>query len=160
MSLLRRLLTTLGLGDGLALRYVAVSVLNVVNHQILLNIANSGWGWSGGIANVFAAVIAAIPAYLLTRYWVWNVRGSHSVRAEIVPFWALSLAGLALSSGLAEGADRVFGAGIAVATASMIGYFVVWIGKFLILDRLFADRGDDEPDEGERPSSTLGAVTE
>lgn len=159
MSVVQRVLTTFGLGEGVALRYVVVSVLNVVNHQILLNIANSGWGWSGGIANVFAAVIAAIPAYLLTRYWVWNVRGSHSLREEIVPFWALSLAGLALSSGLAEGADRVFGAGIAVATASMIGYFVVWIGKFLILDRLFADR-DDDPDEGERRSSTLGAVSE
>ncbi len=136
----RRLIDVAGLGDGLAFRYLAVSILNVVNHQILLNLANSGWGWGGGVSNLFAAVIAAIPAYFITRYWVWNVRGSHSVRAEILPFWILSLAGLVISSGLAEGADRLFGAGLAVAMASMFGYFIVWVGKFVILDRLFAAR--------------------
>ncbi|MEM9133717.1 MAG: GtrA family protein [Actinomycetota bacterium] len=129
---------------GLAGRYTAVSVLNVVNHQILLNLANSGWGWSGGRANVFAAVISAVPAYYLSRQWVWKVQGTHSVRNEIAPFWILSLLGLLVSTVLAESADRLFEAWYWVAGASLLGYFIVWVAKFVVLDRLFnraAERG-------------------
>lgn len=122
---------------GVALRYVLVSILNVLNHQVLLNLANSGWGWGGGVSNVFAAVVAAVPGYLLSRYWVWEVRGSTSFRAEVLPFWTMALLGLVFSTVLAEAADRVFGAGLAVALASLAGYFVVWVLKFILLDRIF-----------------------
>lgn len=122
---------------GIALRYAAVSIINVVNHQVLLNLANSGWGWGGGQSNVFAAVIAAVPGYLLSRRWVWRVSGSHSLRNEIAPFWTLALIGLVLSTVLAEVADRYLGAGVWVAVGSLVGYFIVWVMKFVILDRLF-----------------------
>lgn len=122
---------------GMAVRFLLVSVINVVTHQLLLYLANSIWGWGGGLSNAFAAVLTAIPGYLLSRYWVWSVRGNHSFRGEILPFWIIALAGLVFSTGLAEGADRLFGAGIAVALASLLGYFVVWVAKFIILDRLF-----------------------
>jgi len=127
---------------GLAARYGLVSVINVVNHQILLNLANSGWGWSGGRSNVFAAIVAAVPGYLLSRHWVWEVRGPHSLSEEILPFWSLAVVGLVLSTILAEGADRIFGSGIPVALASLVGYFVVWVAKFLLLDRLFNRSAD------------------
>ena len=39
-------------------RYIVVSAINVVNHQILLRIANWWWGWPGGWANAFAASTA------------------------------------------------------------------------------------------------------
>ncbi len=135
--LINRLRGLLARRGGLAGRYAAVSILNVLNHQILLNLANSGWGWSGGRANVFAAVISAIPAYYLSRQWVWKVQGAHSVRNEIAPFWILSLLGLVVSTVLAETADRLFEAWYWVAGASLFGYFVVWVAKFVILDRLF-----------------------
>jgi putative flippase GtrA len=130
---------------------VAVSVINVINHQGLLVLANSGWGWSGGVANVFAAMVAAVPAYLLSRYWVWDVRGRHSFRAEIVPFWTISLIGLLLSTLFAETADRAFGAGVFVSLASLVAYFIVWVAKFLVLDGLFtrtierSERSHPEP---------------
>ena len=115
-----------------------MSVVNVVNHQALLVLANSGWGWSGGAANVFAAIVAGVPAYLLSRYWVWEVRGRHSFRSEILPFWSIALLGLLLSTVSAETADRVLGSGIWVSAASLAAYFVVWVIKFLVLDGLFA----------------------
>ena len=122
---------------GVAGKYVIVSILNVVNHQVLLNIANSGWGWSGGRSNLFAAVIAAVPAYLLSRFWVWEVRGPHQLRAEIIPFWGLALIGLVVSTTLAEAADRALGSGVWVAAGSLVGYFLVWLAKFVVLDGLF-----------------------
>ncbi|MEM8922446.1 MAG: GtrA family protein [Actinomycetota bacterium] len=118
-------------------RYLVVSVINVINHQVLLNLANSGWGWSGGRANVFAAVISAIPGYLISRYWVWQVKGGHSLRAEIVPFWTLALIGLLISTVLAEAADRIWEQWYWVAGASLFGYFLVWVAKFFLLDTMF-----------------------
>lgn len=140
----------------LAGRYAAVSVVNVINHQALLNLANSGWGWSGGQANVFAAVIAAIPGYFLSRQWVWKMQGAHSIRDEIAPFWILALVGLVVSTVLAEAADRLFETWFWVAGASLFGYFLVWILKFIILDRLFdrAAARRQEADSATAPTTT------
>jgi putative flippase GtrA len=120
-----------------ATRYIAVSLINTVNHQGLLYLANSIWEWTGGWANVFAAGLAAIPAYLLSRAWVWEVSGKHNWRTEVLPFWIIAFIGMGVSTLFAEVADRVVGAGIAVNLASLFGYFLVWVAKFFILDRLF-----------------------
>ncbi|MFT7598898.1 MAG: putative flippase GtrA [Acidimicrobiales bacterium] len=118
-------------------RYLAVSVINLANHQVLLFVANTVWGWSGGWSNVFAACVAAVPAYFLSRAWVWEVTGKHNLRQEVLPFWLLALAGLIVSTGLAEAADRAMGSGLVVNVASLVGYFLVWVAKFLLLDRMF-----------------------
>lgn len=121
----------------MATRYLLVSTFNFVGHQVLLFLANSVWGWPGGVANVFAACVMSIPAYLLSRAWVWEVNGRHDVRRQVLPFWAITAAGLLVSTVLAATADAVFGAGLAVNLASLIGYFIVWVAKFFLLDRLF-----------------------
>lgn len=121
----------------MATRYLLVSAFNFAGHQAFLFLANSVWGWSGGVANVFAACVMSIPAYLLSRAWVWEVDGRHDVRRQVLPFWAITLAGLVVSTVFAAVADSVFGAGLAVNLASLIGYFIVWVAKFFLLDRLF-----------------------
>lgn len=119
-------------------RYLAVSVINFASHQILLLIANSGWGWPGGRANLFAGMVAATPAYLMSRAWVWQVRGrKHDMRREVLPFWSIALAGLLLSTVFAALAHKWFGAGLLVNFATLIAYFILWVAKFFILDRLF-----------------------
>lgn len=130
----------LGFAKGAtASRYLLVSTFNFVGHQALLFLANSGWGWSGGVANMFAAIVMSVPAYLLSRAWVWEVDGRHDMRRQVLPFWAITFTSLIVSTVLAAIADRVFGAGIAVNIASLTGYFVVWVAKFFVLDRLFGD---------------------
>ena len=118
-------------------RYMAVSVVNVLNHQVVLFIANTVWGWPAGWSNVFAACVAAGPAYLLSRAWVWQVSGRHSFRAEVLPFWSLAVVGLLVSTLLAAGAGQLFGDGIVVNIASLIGYAIVWVAKFLVLHHVF-----------------------
>ncbi len=122
----------------MATRYLLVSAFNFSGHQLLLYLANSVWGWPGGVANMFAAAVMSIPAYLLSRAWVWEVNGRHDMRRQVLPFWAITVAGLVVSTGMAAVADAVFGAGLAVNLASLIGYFIVWVAKFFLLDRLFA----------------------
>ncbi len=131
-----------------ASRYLAVSVINIVNHQALLYLANSVWHWAGGWANVFAAMVAAIPAYLLSRAWVWEISGRHDWRTEVLPFWIIALLGMGVSSVFAEMADRWFGAGLVVNLASLVGYFLVWIAKFFLLDKVFVRRNASEAEVG------------
>ncbi len=126
-------------------RYLVTSGVNVVNHQLLLQLALRWWGWSGGQANVFAAVVAAVPAYLLSRYWIWQLDGRVSIRAEVIPFWTISLLGLLASTAAAMAADRAFDRPIMISVGSLAGYFVVWVLKFVVLDRLFRRIAADEP---------------
>ncbi len=139
----------------LAGRYLAVSIINIFNSQALLYIANSIWGWPGGWANVFAAILASIPAYLLSRAWVWEKRGGHSMRREVLPFWVITFVGLVVSSVAAALADRQFGAGLLVNVASLGAYFIVWVAKFVLLDHLFSqDPQDDELIDGDPVDET------
>lgn len=123
-------------------RYLLVSALNVVNHQILLQIGLRWFEWSGGVANAVAAMISVIPAFLLSRYWVWQVGGSASVKRELVPFWVIAVIGLVISTGMAQWADNAFGEPLAVSAASLVGYLVVWIMKFFVLNILFSRAGE------------------
>lgn len=144
-ALLSRLARWFGGDPGVVLRYLLTSGINVVNHQVLLQVAVRWWGWSGGQANVFAAVVAALPAYLLSRYWVWQVDGRPSLRAEVIPFWTIALLGLIASTITATVADRLFDRPIMISVGSLVGYFIVWVLKFLVLDRLFKRAADGEP---------------
>lgn len=119
----------------LAGRYLVVSVMNVVNHQVVLYIGNSVLEQPAAIANIVAATITAIPAYVVSRQWVWKSEGD--ARSQILPFWLIAIVGLVVSTAFAAGAEAVAGSGLAVNLAALAGYFLVWVGKFFLLDRLF-----------------------
>lgn len=142
-----KLLSMLGTDVGVVSRYLITSVINVINHQLLLQMALRWWGWSGGMANAFAAMVAVIPAYLLSRYWVWEVSGPNSVKREIGPFWLIAIAGLVLSTAAAEAADRLFGSEWLVSVGSLAGYFVVWVVKFALLNVVFDPEDETVPPE-------------
>jgi putative flippase GtrA len=128
------------------LRYLVTSAINVINHQLVLQIAVRWWDWSGGAANTFAALTAAVPAYLLSRYWVWQVDGRPSLRDEIVPFWVITVLGLVASTVTAEVADRLFDEPLMISVGSLVGYLAVWVLKFVVLNLLFrrsAQRQDE-----------------
>jgi putative flippase GtrA len=120
----------------LAGRYVLVSIGNTVCHQTMLLVGYSGFGWSGGWSNVFAACVAAVPSYFLSRAWVWQRSGRHSFGREVLPFWIIALVGLAASTLMAHLADRYIGRQVWVNLGSLTGYFFVWVAKFFLLDHL------------------------
>ncbi len=134
-------------------RFLLVTVINNINHQGLLYVANSIWHWSGGQANLFAGLVAAIPAYLLSRSWVWGVKSKHhDLRRHVLPFLGIAAVGLLVSTIFAEVADRWFGSGLAVNFATLVAYFLVWLGKYLMLDRLFVNPAPDhDPAIGDLP---------
>ena len=124
---------------GRLVGYAAVSAMSVPVTQAVLVSTYSGLGWPAVAANVAAVCAAAGPAYYANRRWVWARTDRHSVTGEILPFWAYSLAGLGISSLLVVLADRWWQSTVAVLAANLIGFGVLWAGKFILLDRvLFA----------------------
>jgi putative flippase GtrA len=123
------------------LRFGAVSVMNVTLTQVLLQsfyrLTSLGAAWS----NVLAVSLSAVPAFFVLRRWVWGKTGNHSVTREIVPFWTYTLLGLAVSTAAVAAVEERWESAIAVSLANIAAFGVLWITKFVLLDRwLFADR--------------------
>jgi putative flippase GtrA len=123
--------------------FAAVSVVAVPFAQLALWVCYGLIGMAAVPANVVAVAVGAIPSYWLNRRWVWQKSGGHSVSREILPFWSYTFLGLALSTVFVAIADRIWGTGLAVALANMAGFGVLWIGKFILLERvLFVHQGE------------------
>lgn len=117
-------------------RFAGVSAVAVVITQSLLFAFNAVLGWPGWIANVAAVGLAALPAYLMNRRWVWAKCGPHSISREVAPFWGYTFLGLLVSTGTVAIADAVWGTTIAVLAANIAGFGALWVGKFVLLDRV------------------------
>lgn len=122
------------------MRYAGVSVIGVAVGQTLLLLFYEAIGLGATSANVVAVMIGTIPGYLLNRAWVWGRSGGHSIRAEIVPFWAMAVLGLVLSTALVAVVERYSDAWIMINAANLTAFGSLWLGKYVVLDRvLFAD---------------------
>ncbi len=131
------------------LRYAVASVVNLLAAEAVLVIAFGFLHWPARPTAVLAAVVAAIPAFWLSRRWVWGLTGRSHLRYEVLPFWALALAGLALSTWVAGVAEHV---GAEVTTSRFVQTLILmasglgvsgafWVVRFLVLNGvLFADR--------------------
>ena len=135
---------------GRLVGYSTVSAGTVVVTQTVLVVAYAVLAWPAVVANVVAVCVAAGPAYYANRRWVWSRTDRHSLTGEILPFWAYSLAGLGISTGLVGLADMWWQSAVAVSAANLIGFGVLWAGKFILLDRVLFARAEtqagDHPD--------------
>ena len=130
------------------LRFGAVSAFNLVFGQTLLFGAQTLLEWSAVASNIFSVAISAIPAYLLSRYWVWQKRGKNHFMREVVPFWSLALLGFALSTVAVWFVSRRWDPQpIFINLTNLSAFGVVWVSKFIILDRVLFKHEDltDEP---------------
>jgi putative flippase GtrA len=101
--------------------------------------------WSAVVCNIFANACATLPSYTLNRRWAWGKSGRSHLWREVVPFWSMSAAGMALSIGTVSLADHFahvhhFGhlsTSIVVNAANFFAFGVLWILKFLVFNRLF-----------------------
>jgi putative flippase GtrA len=101
-------------------------------------------GVAATTANIVTTALATIPSYQLNRRWTWGKQGSSDLWREVVPFWAMSFAGLALSTVTVGIADRwaarahVTGAlhTVAVLVGHLGGFGLLWAVQFVVLDRV------------------------
>lgn len=105
--------------------------------------------WSAVPDTLVANLSATVPSYFLNRNWAWGKSGRSRVLREMVPFWVTSVVGIIVSLGAAQLA-RTFSdthhlhhllATVVVDGANLATFGVLWVGKFLIFNRLFRSSG-------------------
>lgn len=127
------------------MKYTAISAFLVVVSQILLfilyGILRAG---SATTCNLITTALTAVPSYYLNRRWAWGKSGKSHFMKEILPFWVLTFAGLGLSLIAVALAHRLavhlhashLVDAIFVNGASLSAFGVLWVGKFMIFNKL------------------------
>jgi putative flippase GtrA len=124
------------------LRYAGVSVVFVplgqISIQLLVRLVFNGSFTKSSIAN---AVILTPPNFLANKYFVWKDKGKDNVRTQAVVFWVAAMLGLAFATGLTwlveravAGNTSLFESG-AVFLAQLVGFGIVWVFRYLVLDK-------------------------
>jgi putative flippase GtrA len=133
-------------GRGLlAIKYSMVSVIGVTMTQVLLVLFVGILDYHPTWSNVVAVSLTSLPVFLLNKRWVWSHDGKISFRREILPFWVFTIAGLVLSTGLVSLAHRVSeDSTVLVMLASVGGFGILWVAKFLFLDQIMFGHSEKE----------------
>jgi putative flippase GtrA len=128
------------------LKYSAVSVINVIVGQGLLVFFAAVLHVGPAASNVLAVCISAVPAYYLSRAWVWGKTGKSHLTKEVLPFWGFAFAGLILSTaavwiatrttGIVDiaPADRTLFEKLVPNLANIFAFGLLWVVKFFALD--------------------------
>jgi putative flippase GtrA len=142
------------------LRYAGVSALFLPISQILLQVFGL-WLNDYTAASLLAAAIATFPNFFANKHFVWRVTSRENLHRQMLVFWVTVMLGVSLATLLTHliehataGQTRLVG-GAAVLAAQLMGYGLVWVGRFLILDRWLFKLADDTP---EQPGARTGKI--
>lgn len=124
-----------------AIRYSATSLICVGITQVLIIVFYKGLTWTEVEANLAATMLTSIPAFALNKYWVWGKRGRAHLRREVLPFWAFTVAGWVLSTVSVAyaahlGEPHSLLRTLSVMVASIFGFGLLWILKYVFLDKI------------------------
>jgi putative flippase GtrA len=126
-----------------AIRYSMCSVVGVVGTQILLVIFLHVLLWKPVMSNFVAVTVMSVPVFMLNKYWVWGKRGRAHMRREVIPFWLFTVAGWILSTLMVilvvkatRSPAQPDGNKYAVQLANIAGFGILWILKYVFLDKI------------------------
>ncbi|WP_245831306.1 hypothetical protein [Mycobacterium terramassiliense] len=136
------------------LRYAAVSVVFVPIGQILIQILGL-WLHNYTAASLLQAAVITAPNFFANKHFVWRVTSRENVRSQVLVFWVAVMLGVALATLFTHLAEiaTVHRAGLirgtAVLAAQLLGLGIVWVGRFLILDRWLFKLAGDTPEHAD-----------
>jgi putative flippase GtrA len=151
------------------IKYSAVSIISTAVSQLTLLLTFGVFSLLSELpANLLANIVATVPSYTLNRRWVWGKGGKSHLWREVMPFWILSFIGLAVSS-LAVWAAGDFSrqhhlghatTTLLVNSANLSAFAVLWVGKFIVYNKLFhiapVEYDEDLEDEESADPATIG----
>jgi putative flippase GtrA len=118
-------------------RYGATSVLAFAISEATLLILYGGHVVGATTAALIANIVATVPSYLMSRYWIWKDAERTRVGRQMVLYWATSAASIVLTS-LATGAiahhiptDHRYHLAL-VGLAFLAVNIVFWLLKFVV----------------------------
>jgi putative flippase GtrA len=122
--------------DNRHVRYTTVSIIAVATSQSLLLLLQA-FGMNPAPANIIAVTFGCIPSYTGNRYWVWGKRGKNHFWREVMPFWAIALVGLALSTLLVFAVSHLWTHNpIVINITNLVAFGALWVFKYMMLDQL------------------------
>ena len=134
--------------EGLKMiKFTMVSVISALTSLVVLSIVYGALRlWSEVPSVLFANLTAGIPSYLLNRQWVWGKSGRSHLVKEILPFVVISVTGIGFALFTASLAHDYADAHhlhhlvrtALVLVTNIASFGILWVFKFLILNRLFA----------------------
>jgi putative flippase GtrA len=140
-------------------RFVMVSAVSVPFSQSVFVLCKEVLELNGTASNLIAVTLSCIPSYLLNRYWVWGKRGRNQFWREVFPFWAMAALGLVLSTISVWWVDQRTDVTVFLMAANLSAFGLLYIAKFLVLDRLLFKVADgmtaEEPADHERQPMPL-----
>lgn len=134
-------------------RYTMVSVISALTSLVVLTLVFGVLKlWGEVISTLFANIIAGFPSYYLNRRWVWGKSGRSHIWREILPFWVMSISGIGFALYTASLAHNFadthhlqhLARTVLVVGANIAAFGILWLLKFLVLNRLFAQIADAE----------------
>ncbi|HEX8805230.1 MAG TPA: GtrA family protein [Acidimicrobiales bacterium] len=117
-------------------KYSTASFFGVITGQAVLIFCLEALAWPALTANLASVTLGCIPNYLINRYWTWQQTGRNRFWGEVVPFWSMAAMGAVLSMLAVAYADHQWGTTLAVAIASLTGFGLLWLARFLVLDKI------------------------
>ena len=142
------------------LRYAGVSAVFVPIGQGLVQALGLGLN-DHTAASLVAAAIVTLPNFFANKRFVWRVTSGETLRGHVLVFWVAVMLGVALATTLtylvetATTGQPTLVRGAAVFVAQMIGFGIVWVGRFLILDRWIFRLAGEAPEQAE---ATVGEI--
>jgi putative flippase GtrA len=118
------------------IRYGLVSAVGVVITQLTLTVLYKFFGVDAAVSNIAAVSVSSVPCYLLSKRWVWGRDGRSHLLKEVAPFWGFAFAGLVLSTVFVHWVKQHSDSLVWINGSSLAGFGVLWVIRFLVLDRL------------------------
>lgn len=135
------------------LRYAGISLVFVPVGQILVQVLK----WVFDVYEVYAVLITAciltLPNYWANKNIVWRDKNKDNTTTEVTVFWLAAILGTSFAMGFVYLAGRIvkeeheLAHAAAIFIAQLLGYGIVWIARYLFLDRMIfkATHHGEEP---------------
>jgi putative flippase GtrA len=134
------------------LRYAGISVVFVPLGQILIQVLGraafmerEGLSESPNFtkASLAGAAILTLPNFFANKYWVWRDTTKDKLKTQVLVFWVAAMLGVALATSLTYVVERIVKTArassliesLAVFAAQLVGFGVVWVVRYLVLDK-------------------------
>lgn len=123
-------------------RYAGVSVIFVPVGQVLIQVLGQlAFDRNFTLASIVSAAILTLPNFFANKLYVWRNTSRDNLRTQVTVFWLAAMLGVTfatLFTFLIEQAVHDKAAwieGTAVFFAQLCGFGIVWVGRFLVLDK-------------------------
>jgi hypothetical protein len=132
------------------LRYLGVSVASVPIGQGLIQ-GLGLWLDNYATASLLTAAIVTVPSFFILKYFVWRDRSGDNLGGQMLVFWVVMVLAFSLATLFTYIIDHAIAnqttliRATAVFCAQLLAFGIVWVGRYLVLDRWLFKLSADTP---------------